>query len=82
MGDPSRISRDFEDVTSMRTLTGGIPPTGYYVHEEQDGTATTDDDQKIARFWDSGTETFFKRIPGKYRYDYKQLSYTITWSKY
>ena len=62
-GDAVRVSRDFENVTSMRTLTGAIPPSGYYTHLEQDGTATEDDDQNLVRYWNALTETFEARWP-------------------
>ena len=60
-GDPDVINRDFEDVTSLRTADGNIPPSGYYSHLEMEGTGTTDDDQRIVRYWDANTETFEAR---------------------
>ena len=50
-GDTTRLTRDFEDATSIRTLQNAIPPAGFYSHLEQDGTTTEDDDQRIVRFW-------------------------------
>ena len=50
-GDTNPLFKDFETVTDMRLPSGAVPPSGYYTHTELEGTASTDDDDNLVRYW-------------------------------